>query len=127
MSSCWQPWVITTVLLTAKDLVLNGEKSIRLRINQRMIEVIDPICQTNDDARKNRYYIERRFVGLLQVLCFGLQRICRRTGADSRASLDEMRPARSYYLYNPQASPSRSGSGGFPLLMSFIYTSLPIY
>ena len=80
------------IVNSIKDLVLNGDKeSIRLRINQRMIEVIDPICQTNDDARKNRYYIERRFVGLFAGAVFwDLQRICRRTGADSRASLDEM-------------------------------------
>jgi hypothetical protein len=55
-----------------------------------MQAIVDPICATNSDARENRYYVERRFVALLASAVFwDLQRICRRTGTDSRGSIDE--------------------------------------
>ncbi len=75
-----------------RDLVLNGDQnSIRERLQSLMEQVVQPICQQNEDVRDNRYYVERRFVGLFAAAVFwDLQRVCRRTGGDSRANTDEM-------------------------------------
>lgn len=79
------------IVTAIKDLVLVGTtESIRSRLNETMQAIVDPICATNSDARENRYYVERRFVALLASAVFwDLQRICRRTGTDSRGSIDE--------------------------------------
>ncbi len=74
-----------------KDLVLSGTKeSIRQRLHDTMQQIIDPLSQVNDDIKTHRYYVERRFVSLFASAVFwDLQRICRRTGSDSRTNIDE--------------------------------------
>ncbi len=74
-----------------KDLVLSGTKeSVRQRLHDNMQKIIDPISEHNEDVRTHRYYVERRFVSLFASAVFwDLQRICRRTGSDSRTNIDE--------------------------------------
>ena len=80
------------IVASIQELVLDGDQeTIRLRLDEKMKEVIDPICEVNTEAKNNRYYIERRFVALFAAAVFwDLQRVCRRTGADSRDDTDEM-------------------------------------
>ncbi len=80
------------IVASIQGLVLSGDQqTIRMRLDEKMQEVIDPICEVNTEARNNRYYIERRFVALFAAAVFwDLQRVCRRTGADSRDNTDEM-------------------------------------
>ena len=80
------------IVSSIQSLVLKGDQeTIRVRLDERMQEVIDPICEVNAEAKNNRYYIERRFVALFAAAVFwDLQRVCRRTGADSRDNTDEM-------------------------------------
>ena len=80
------------IVNSIKDLVTNCHyDGIHDRLDQKMQEVVEPICETNTEARENRYYIERRFVALFAAAVFwDLQRVCRRTGSDSREGTDEM-------------------------------------
>lgn len=80
------------IVNSIKDLVTNCDyDGIRVRLDKKMHEVIEPICAVNNEAKQNRYYIERRFVALFAAAVFwDLQRVCRRTGSDSRAGTDEM-------------------------------------
>lgn len=75
-----------------KDLVMHLKTGgIKQRLTEIMEEVVQPIYATNLDARNNKLYVERRFVALFAAAVFwDLQRICRRTGTDSRRDLDEM-------------------------------------
>ena len=60
------------------------------RLAELKDNVVGSYCEANHDARENRLYVERRFVALFAAAVFwDLQRICRRTGADSREGLDE--------------------------------------
>ena len=55
-----------------------------------MSEVVGAYCEVSKEASANRYYVERRFVALFAAAVFwDLQRVCRRTGSDSRAGLAE--------------------------------------
>lgn len=80
------------IVNTIKDLVLNGNSdSIRQRLAEKMEQVLSPIFTANTEAKANRYFFERRFVALFASAVFwDLQRVCRRTGSDSRANTDEM-------------------------------------
>lgn len=54
-------------------------------------KIVSSYCDSNEEAAANRLYIEKRFVALFAAAVFwDLQRICRRTGSDSREGLDEM-------------------------------------
>ena len=60
------------------------------RLKNLMGDVVGRYCEVSPEARANRYYVERRFVALFAAAVFwDLQRVCRRTGADSRADLAE--------------------------------------
>jgi len=80
------------IVNSIKDLVMGSEtEQIQQRLAQMMKQVVDGLCESNLEAQSHRYYIERRFVALYAAAVFwDLQRICRRTGADSRSDLDEM-------------------------------------
>jgi oxaloacetate decarboxylase alpha subunit len=80
------------IVNSIKDLVMGSESGqIHQRLSQMMTQVVDEICENNAEAQAHRYYIERRFVALYAAAVFwDLQRICRRTGGDSRIDIDEM-------------------------------------
>jgi len=74
-----------------KYLVLNTEKNgLHSRLEALEDDIVGRYCEVNEEAQANRYYVERRFVALFAAAVFwDLQRICRRTGADSRADINE--------------------------------------
>ena len=80
------------IVNSIKDLVTNCDyDGIHDRLDIKMHEVIEPIVEVNAEAKANRYFIERRFVALFAAAVFwDLQRVCRRTGSDSRDGTDEM-------------------------------------
>ncbi|MBT8139601.1 MAG: hypothetical protein KJP25_07520, partial [Gammaproteobacteria bacterium] len=79
-----------------KDLVLTGETTdLKARLGILMNNIIEPLCQANEDMQAHRFYVERRFVALFAAAVFwDLQRICRRTGADSRRDIREITATR---------------------------------
>jgi oxaloacetate decarboxylase alpha subunit len=79
------------IVSTIQDLVLSGTKdTIRSRLYDKMAKVVDPICEESEDAQKNRYFVERRFLSLFASAVFwDLQRVCRRTGNSSREDIEE--------------------------------------
>lgn len=79
------------IVAAIRDLVLSAtHDSVRERLQRTMQRIIEPICEVNADAKANRYYVERRFVSLFASAVFwDLQRVCRRTGGDSRADIGE--------------------------------------
>ena len=79
------------IVSTIQDLVLSGTKdSIRSRLYDKMAQIVDPICEESEEAQKNRYFVERRFLSLFASAVFwDLQRVCRRTGSSSRDDIEE--------------------------------------
>lgn len=79
------------IVVNIRDLVMHtSQREVRERLKSLMTEVVGTYCDTNPEARANRYYIERRFVAVFAAAVFwDLQRVCRRTGSDSRAGLAE--------------------------------------
>lgn len=79
------------IVNTIRGLVLSGtQESIHSRLQEKIHEVIDPICKVNQNMADNRYYVERRFIALFASAVFwDIQRVCRRTGTDSRSGIDE--------------------------------------
>jgi len=79
------------IVSTIQDLVLTGTKdSIRSRLYDKMEKIVDPICEESEEAQKNRYFVERRFLSLFASAVFwDLQRVCRRTGTSSREDIEE--------------------------------------
>lgn len=79
------------IVSTIQDLVLSGTKdTIRSRLYDKMAAIVDPICEESEDAQKNRYFVERRFLSLFASAVFwDLQRVCRRTGNSSRDDIEE--------------------------------------
>ena len=80
------------IVANIKELVMHGGTSVfHDRLEALKNEVVSQYCDGNVEAADNRLYIEKRFVALFAAAVFwDLQRICRRTGADSRAGLDEL-------------------------------------
>jgi oxaloacetate decarboxylase alpha subunit len=79
------------IVSTIQDLVLSGTKdTIRSRLYEKMAKIVDPICEESEEAQKNRYFVERRFLSLFASAVFwDLQRVCRRTGHSSRDDIEE--------------------------------------
>ena len=79
------------IVSTIQDLVLSGTKdTIRSRLYDKMAKIVEPICEESEDAQKNRYFVERRFLSLFASAVFwDLQRVCRRTGNSSRDDIEE--------------------------------------
>jgi oxaloacetate decarboxylase alpha subunit len=79
------------IVSTIQDLVLSGTKdTIRSRLYDKMEKIVDPICEESEEAQKNRYFVERRFLSLFASAVFwDLQRVCRRTGRSSRDEIEE--------------------------------------
>ncbi|WP_371193457.1 hypothetical protein [Glaciecola sp. SC05] len=79
------------IVSTIQDLVLSGTKdTIRSRLYDKMAKIVEPICEESEDAQKNRYFVERRFLSLFASAVFwDLQRVCRRTGNSSRDDVEE--------------------------------------
>ena len=75
-----------------KDLVMHTEsKGLHDRLEMLENNIVDRFCEGNEQAQSNRFYVERRFVALFAAAVFwDLQRICRRTGSDSRADINEV-------------------------------------
>lgn len=84
------------IVQNIKDLVLTGESSgVKARLEKRMNDIVAPLCEMNPDMQAHRYYVERRFVALFAAAVFwDLQRICRRTGTDSRRDIREITATR---------------------------------
>ena len=79
------------IVANIRDLVMHTDKEeVQNRLKGLMAEVVGAYTDKNPEARANRYYVERRFVAIFAAAVFwDLQRVCRRTGSDSRAGLAE--------------------------------------
>lgn len=80
------------IITNIKDLVIHVDQSdIQSRLDGLKDRIVGDYCKDNEEASTNRLYVERRFVALFAAAVFwDLQRICRRTGADSRKDIDEI-------------------------------------
>lgn len=80
------------IINNIKDLVMHVEQDdLQTRLELLKDRVVGSYCEANEEAQANRLYVERRFVALFAAAVFwDLQRICRRTGADSREDIDEL-------------------------------------
>lgn len=80
------------IIANIKDLVVNKtDELIKDRISNLMKKIIDPLEEEKNEVRKNRYYVERRFIGLFAAAVFwDLKRVCRRTGNNPNKGINDM-------------------------------------
>ncbi len=80
------------IIENIKDLVMHTDNRVlHDRLEGLKDNIVGQYCSSNAEAEANRLYVERRFVALFAAAVFwDLQRICRRTGSDSRSDINEV-------------------------------------